>query len=122
MNIMNMKPGDRITLDELKRLVEIEVGWLGLYGREDTRMKLDINSSIYDDLVSIGWTKKVMKLELRCCPCIITSDETITENFDITKLKIAHTVRGENKYTPVETYIKIYPDEKMDIINRIKKI
>ena len=122
MNIMNMKPGDRITLDELKRLVEIEVGWLSLYGREDTRMKLDINSSIYDDLVSIGWTKKVMKLELRCCPCIITSDEMITENFDISKLKIAHTVRGENKYTPVEAYIKIYPNEKIDIIKKIKKI
>ena len=117
-----MKPGDPVTIEELKGLVDIEVGWLGLYGREDTRMKLNIDSSIYDDLVSIGWTKKVMKLELRCCPCIITSDETITENFDISKLKIAHTIRGENKYTPVEAYIKIYPDEKMDIINRIKKL
>ena len=119
---MNMKHGDHVTIDELKRLVEIETGWLSLYGRVDTRMKLDVNSSIYDDLVSIGWTKKVMKLELRCCPCIITSDELITEGFDVSKLTVAHTVRGENKYTPIEAYLKIYPNEKMDIINKIKRI
>jgi len=117
---MNMKPGDRVTVEELKELVDRELGCLNYYARKDTRMSLNIDSSIYDDLVSIGWTKKVMKLELRCCPCIITSDETITENFDLSKLKIAHTIRGENRYTPLEAYIKIFPDEKMEIINRLK--
>ena len=109
-----------MTLEELKRLVDIELGWLKGYARSDTRMALNINSSIYDDLVSIGWTKKVMKLELRCCPYIITSDETITENFDVSKLKIAHTIRGENRYTPVEAYIKIFPEKKMELLNRLK--
>jgi len=122
MNIMNMKPGDGVTLKELEELIDRELSCLNYYARTDTRMALNINSSIYDDLVSIGWTKKVMKLELRCCPCIITSDETITENFDVSKLKIAHTIRGDNKYTPLEAYLKIFPDKKIEILNRLKTV
>ena len=122
MNIMNMKPGDGVTLIELEELIDREISCLNYYARRDTRMALDINSSIYDDLISIGWTKKVIKLELRCCPCIITSDETITENFDVSKLKVAHSIRGDNKYTPLEAYLKIFPDKKIEILNRLKTV
>ena len=122
MNIMNIKPGDGVTLNELEELIDREISCLNYYARRDTRMALDINSSIYDDLISIGWTKKVIKLELRCCPCIITSDETITENFDVSKLKVAHSIRGDNKYTPLEAYLKIFPDKKIEILNRLKTV
>jgi len=117
-----MKPGDGVTLNELEELIDREISCLNYYARRDTRMALDINSSIYDDLISIGWTKKVIKLELRCCPCIITSDETITENFDVSKLKVAHSIRGDNKYTPLEAYLKIFPDKKIEILNRLKTV
>jgi hypothetical protein len=117
---MNMKSGDSITKEKLEKLVDLEIQWLKYYSTRESKNKLNESSNIYEDLVSIGWTKRVMKLELRCCPCIITSDEIIIENFDLSKLKVDSTVRGYNRYTPLETYIKIFPEEKIEIINKLK--
>jgi len=121
MNIMSKKSGDGVTLEELEELVDVELQCLYYYSHWESKNNLNENSNIYNDLISIGYTKKVMKLELRCCPCIITSDETITENFDISKLRVNKTIRGDNKYTPLEVYIKIFPDKKMDILEKLKR-
>lgn len=109
-----------MTLEELNKLVDLELQWLRYYSHVDSRNKLNENSNIYDDLVSIGYTKRVVKLDLRCCPCIITSDEIISKDFDLSKLKIDSNLRGENRLTPVETFIIIFPEQKMNILNKLK--
>ncbi len=110
-----------MTIEELNKLVELELQWLYYYSNKESKNKLNEESDIYNDLVTMGYTKRPMKLDLRCCPCIITSDETITEKTDISKLIKTGNLRGENRYSPVEVYIKIYPQKKMDIIKKLQK-
>jgi hypothetical protein len=110
-----------MTLEELNKLIDIELQWLYYYSSKESKQKLNINSNIYNDLVSIGYTKRPMKLDLRCCPCIITSDEIITENFDISKLKKDSNLRGDNRYSPAEVFMIIFPDKKMSILERLKR-
>ena len=107
-------------IEELKKLVDLEVQWLYYYSHSESRKKLNENSNIYEDLVSIGYTKRVMRLDLRCCPCVITSDEIISEGTNISKLIKINNLRGENKLSPIETYITVFPEKKMEIFNRLK--
>jgi hypothetical protein len=106
--------------EELEKYIELEIQWLNYYANEESRKKLNENSDIYKDLKSIGYTKRVIKLDLRCCPCTITSDEIIKESTELLKLR-KHSVnlRGENKLSPIETYITIFPNEKMKILNKL---
>ena len=109
-----------MNIEELEKLIDIEIQWLYYYGLAESRKKLNENSNIYNDLVSIGYTKRIMKLDLRCCPCIITSDEIISKKTDVSKLKKINGLRGENKLSPIEAYVLIYPEKKIEIINRLK--
>ena len=110
-----------MNIEELEKYVDLEIQWLNYYANKETREKLTEHSNIYNDLISIGYTKRVIKLDLRCCPCTITSDEIITEGTELNKLR-KHEVnlRGENKLSPIETYIRIFPYNKMKIINKLK--
>ncbi len=109
-----------MTIEELNKLVDLELQWLRYYVWKPSRMKINEDTEIYTDLISIGYTKRVVKLDLRCSPCVITSDEIIEEGTDVSKLiKIAN-IRGENKYSPVEAFIKIFPDKKMELLNKLK--
>jgi hypothetical protein len=106
--------------EELEKYIDLEIQWLNYYANEETRTKLNENSEIYRDLKSIGYTKRVLKLDSRCCPCTITSDEIITEGTDLSVLrKHEYNIRGENKLSPIETYITIFPKKKMEILNRL---
>jgi hypothetical protein len=107
-------------IEELNKLVELELQWLKYYAYVDSRNSLNENSNLYEDLISIGYTKRVVKLDRRCVPCIITSDEIITENFDVSNLRKDSNLRGYNRYSPVEAYIKIFPKKKMEILNKLK--
>jgi len=110
-----------MNINELEKLVELELQWLYYYSREDSKQNLNLESNIYEDLISIGYTKRPVKLDIRCCPCTITSDKIITEKTDISELfKSPINKRGENKLSPVEVYIKLFPDKKIDIINKLK--
>ena len=110
-----------MTIEELNKLVDLELQWLKYYSWKPSRMELNENSSIYTDLISIGYTKRVVKLDLRCVPCVLTSDETITKDTDISQItKAEYKVRGENKLSPVETFITMFPERKMEIIDRLK--
>ena len=109
-----------MTIEELKKLVDLELQWLRYYVREDSRMKINEDTEIYTDLVSIGYTKRVVKLDLRCSPCVITSDEIIKDGTDISKLFKLANIRGENKYSPVEAFLVLYPEKKMELLNRLK--
>jgi hypothetical protein len=109
-----------MTIEELQKLIDLELQWLYYYSDRESKSKLNEESDLYRDLAPMGYTKRPMRLDLRCCPCIITSDETITEGFDINKLIKDNNLRGENRYSPLEVYIKIYPNKKMDIIKRLQ--
>lgn len=111
-----------MTIEELEKYIDIELQWLRYYSLEKTREKLNENSDIYSDLKSIGYTKRVVPLYSRCSPCTLTSDDVITENTNISDIKKAEfNVRGDNKFTPVETFIKLFPERKIEIINRLKQ-
>ena len=110
-----------MTIEELNKLIDLEIQWLYYYSIKESKQKLNENSNIYDDLIPIGYTKRVVRLDLRCCPCIITSDEMIEEGTDLSKLIKTGNLRGENRYSPLEAFIKIYPHKKMDIINKLKR-
>jgi len=107
-------------LNELCKLIDIEIQWLHYYAHVESRERLNESSDIYNDLVPIGYTKRVMKLEMRCCPCVITSDEIITEGLDLSKLRKDKNLRGDNRLSPLEAYIKLFPDQKMIMLNRLK--
>ena len=109
-----------MTLEELNKLVDLELQWLHYYAHIDSRNNLNENSNIYEDLVPIGYTKRVIPLSSRCVPCIITSDEIITEKFDLSKLRKDANLRGENRYSPLEAFLIIFPDKKMETLNRLK--
>lgn len=111
-----------MTIEELNKLVDIEIQWLFYYSSEESKRNLTKESEIYRDLKPMGYTKRPMSLSSRCVPCIITSDETITENFDICKLRKDSNLRGENRYSPVEAFIIIFPDKKMELFDRLKRI
>lgn len=108
-------------LEELNKLIDLEINWLRYYTLRESRKLLNEKSEIYTDLKPMNYAKRIIALDLRCCPCIITSKEIITEELDLDKLeKLTFGKRGENKLSPIETYIKIFPNQKMDILNRLK--
>ena len=121
-------------LEELNKFIDLEIQWLRYYANKSTRSQLNENSNIYEDLKSIGYTKRVVKLDKRCCPCTITSDEIINENRKRTYLstfkneksnmsdlrKSNLNLRGENRLSPIENFITIFPEKKMELLNRLK--
>jgi hypothetical protein len=109
-----------MNIKELENLVEQEIQWLRYYGHVDSRRELNEKSEIYRDLIPTGYTKRIMPLDRRCSPCIITSEEIICEGFDISKLVKDSNLRGENRYSPIEAYIIIFPEKKMEIFSMLK--
>lgn len=108
-------------LEELNKFIDLEIQWLRYYANKSTRSQLNENSNIYEDLKSIGYTKRVVKLDKRCCPCTITSDEIINEKSNLSDLRKSNlNLRGENRLSPIETFITIFPEKKMELLNRLK--
>ncbi len=108
-----------MTIKELENLIDHEIQWLSYYGLKDDRKKLNIKSDIYKDVKSIGYTKRVIKLVDRCSPGLITSDSEITINSKIEDLYTVTFPIMENRYTPLETYFILFPNKKMDMIQRL---
>lgn len=113
-----------MTKEELEKLAAQEIKWLIYYGCRSDREKLTIESDIYRDVNSIGYTKRRIPLHKRCVSCIITSKSTITKNLNESELIIDYSQRDkeQNKFTPLETYLIIYPDKKEEVISKIKNI
>lgn len=108
-----------MTFEELKKLVEYEIQWLNYYSNRASKNNLNENSNIYEVLKTIGYTKRPIKLDIRCSPCTLTSDVKIQKGTDLSKLFKINEHRGENKYSPLETFILIYPEMKNEIINKL---
>jgi hypothetical protein len=111
-----------MNIKELEKLVNHEIDWLQYYGWRKSRENLTIESNIYEDLISIGYTKKVMSLDQRCAGAILTSKEPIVEGLDIENIYIIYTNRNvnENRYTPLEVYLILFPEKKLGVIEKIK--
>lgn len=111
-----------MTIELLNQLIDHEFQWLYYYGLREDREKLTIDSDIYKEVRSIGYTKRVVKLEIRCSPGLITSDKPITSFSKIEDLYVCQFPKDENKYTPIEVYFILFPDKKLNLINKIKGV
>jgi hypothetical protein len=108
-----------MTEELLYKLIDHEIQWLNYYGLREDREKLNEKSNIYCNVRSIGYTKRVVELTLRCSPGLITSDKPITKDTKIEDLRQEGFPRGENKFTPIEVYFILFPEKKMEIISRL---
>lgn len=91
-----------MTEKEFQIAIEQEISWLKYYALK--RDELTESSNLYDDLISIGYTKRVIPLWDRCPKFIVTSDMGITEKTRIEDLEIISERRNllQNKFTPLE--------------------
>ena len=91
-----------MTEKEFEIAIEQEISWLRYYALK--RDELTESSNLYDDLISIGYTKRVIPLSDRCPKFIVTSENQITEKTRIEDLVIITERRNtqDNKFTPLE--------------------
>jgi hypothetical protein len=105
--------------NELWKIVELEVQWLAYYGLGEDRKNLDLNKdTVYEQLRSIGYTKRVIPLDLRCIGCL---SYKWVEGMLVEDLVPLNERRNlvENRFTPLETWLKLYPNDKELIYKKI---
>lgn len=103
----------------LQKLISHEIEWLKYYAERSSRALLNQDSNIYEDLKAMGYTKTRMSLDYRCCPGLITSDNIITKETKIEELKQCEFPRGYNKYSPLEVFCILFPERKMEMLNKL---
>lgn len=108
-----------MTIEELYQLVDHEINWLYYYALQEGRNILNESSDVYKDLKPIGYAKKQLPLKLRCSPCSITSSMTIEPGI---KIELLEKSDSRNGLTPLEVVIIIFPERKMEFLNRLKTI
>ncbi len=107
--------------EELWNDVDREINWLAYYGHKDSKEKLNMDEPIYDQLISIGYTKVVTPLDVRCNGwlCFEWRDGmTIDDLVPLNKRRNP----DENKFTPLEIWVKLYPGDKEIIYKRLNKM
>ena len=105
--------------ERLKKEVDLEIQWLKYYGLREDREKLDLSKSIYEQVRSIGYTKRVVPLDLRCIGCL---SYEWRDNITIEELVPLNERRdGVNKFTPLEIWIKLFPQDKKIIYNLLNE-
>lgn len=109
----------RFDVSQLEKWIETEISFLRYYGNRVDRKSLTIDSNIYSDIRSIGYTKRVMPLYYRCSPVLIESDVDLNKS-KISDLFVTGFGRSEKSFTPCEVFIKLYPNRKYEIINILK--
>jgi hypothetical protein len=109
-----------ITKEEFIEMIDHEINWLYYYSWHEDREKLNENSDVYKDLSRMGYTKRVIPLELRCPMCILTSDKYIGPNFNLEDLRVIQERRSDKNLTPLEVAIRIWPEKKLELLNRLK--
>ena len=92
-------------IEDIKKYVIHELEWLRYYALEEDRLKLNNESSIYDQLRSIGYTKRVIPLPNRCSAAWIKFENDEIELSDGSPRCIE-----KNIYTPLEVWLKVYPE------------
>ena len=112
----------KINKKKLLILAERELGWLKFYSTPDSIQNFSENSDFYSDLKPIGYASGLVKLDNCCIPCIVTSDNPINKKIKVSDLKTITSVRdkSQNKYSPLEVYWIMYPQDRQDIITKLK--
>jgi len=91
-------------IEELKKYVVHELEWLRYYALEEKRKVLNNKSSVYDQLVSIGYTKRVIPLPNRCSAAWIKMENGNIELSDYPRCV------EKNIFTPLEVWLVLYPE------------
>jgi hypothetical protein len=109
--------------EKLKYTANTEIDWLVYYSTRDSRRDLNIDSNLYNDLVSIGYAKRRVPLVNRCAMGILTSDTPITKGSNLEDINECYTRRDvdNNKYISLEVYLILYPERKQEVINELKR-
>jgi len=110
-------------IKELNKLVDHELQWLKYYALEESRKKLTTDSNIYQDLKSIGYTKRVISLDKRCAAGAITS-KTNTPLSEYSVLEDLESIKEyrnpeENKFTPLEVLWVLFPEQRVWVIQQL---
>ena len=105
---------------QLERWIDHELSFLRYYGYREDRMKLTIDSNIYEDVRSIGYTKRTMPLSHRCIPATIKCDTEINSTTKIEDLYIITERKTDQNYSPCEVFMKIFPDRRKEVIDILK--
>ena len=84
-----------ITKEKLIEMVDHEINWLYYYSWYEDREKLNESSDVYKDLSRMGYTKRVIPLDLRCPMCILTSDTHIGPGSKLEDLRIVQERRSD---------------------------
>lgn len=111
-----------MTKEYFYKLIEHELEWLRYYSTRESKSRLNINSDIYKDLKQMNYVKRIINLDIRCSPCLITSDKPITIETKIENLKqIEFPRKGteNNRFTPLETLFIIHPEKKQEYLNKL---
>ncbi len=105
--------------EELLKYVDTELQALKYYALQETRKSIDFSKPIYNQLISIGYTKTVLPLDYRCAHCRITSDKPISKDTPIEDVKFSDFPRNnsENIYTGLEFWIIKYPEDHEWVYN-----
>lgn len=113
-----------MTEKEFDRFTEKETDWLRYYGLRESRLADSFDDEkFYDRLESIGYTKRVIPLTMRCPSAFITSDKPVLES-EISDLKISTFPRNheQNIYTPLEYMFAKKIGRYQEFINKLKEV
>lgn len=102
-----------MTKEQLKKEVELELQWLKYYALREDREKYDPTKLAYEQLRSIGYTKRVIPLASRCGFCRVTSSESITADSRIEDLIESTDQRNpeNNIFTALDIWTMKYPGD-----------
>jgi hypothetical protein len=100
-------------------LVEHEINWLRYYSMRDSRNELtDDIENIYDFLVPIGYTKRVIELSKRCSAgTILYKEGMIIKDFEV-----LHEPKNEkeNKFSALQVKWILDKENRKSIIDKLK--
>jgi len=107
--------------EDLIKAVDQELQWLRYYANKETRESFDPSKSPYDQLTSIGYTKRVISLDMRCAFIRLTATTPISETpIDQMILSTDRRNHSSNVYTALEVFMLKYPEEHAWVINKLQ--
>ena len=110
-----------MTKEELWKQVRHELDWFTYYGYWEDKKVMDMDKSLYDQVRSIGYAKVVTELDLRCIGYLCFEWKDGMELEDLIPLMERRNTK-ENKLSPMEIWLKLYPEDKQKFYNKLNKI
>lgn len=107
--------------EEIWKTVDREIDWLAYYGHREDRKNINMDKPLYEQIRSIGYAKVNTPLDIRCNGYLCFVWENGMGIDDLEPLNECRN-GGENKFTPLEIWVKLYPEDKELIYKRINKI